>query len=208
MSDFIKTKTVDSIEEVANGSFGAFGRHQVLLHEREIDGDYAAVARYFLEINNVGEGEEARVSLDQLSNLCADDNMDQAMREAAMQMWIDLRDVRAYIGNAELYVQGIHTDNYASKWHHHGFNVERTVLCKYTGEPTEMAQNKDVTSWGEDNGMSLVVCDVNSDAVPLQFNNGSMFAMAGNRRLFGKPTVHRKPPVNEEPSLLLIAEPE
>ncbi len=199
----------DSIKDVTKKSFGFWNPAQILLHERSIEGDYKELAEYLIKLNNVGATEEQTVAADQLSNIIMDEALSPEGQRAALQVWNDLRDVRALTNNVAIYIQGSAVDNSSSRWHLHGSAVERTVLCKYNGAATQIARNEDVVSWGEDSlSGDFVACSVKDDIEPVEFANGDVFAITGGARFFGKATVHRKPPSDGEPSLMLLAEPE
>jgi len=208
MGDQPKIKTADNIAGVVNDSFGFWQPSQIIVHERNIEGDYKALTDYLMRMEHVGRADEQEVTLHRLYNAIDDVRLSEEGQRAALQVWHDLSRIRRFTDNAGVYVQGPEADNATTDWHFHGEGVERTILCKYNGSATEIAKNKDVTSWGKDDpNRAFVVCDVKPDAKPVTLDNGHVFAMTGDARFFGKPTVHRKPPPDGEASLILISEP-
>ncbi len=200
---------VDHVSEVVNKSFGFWKPAQVIAHKRDVKGDYAALAAYLMHSMNVADDAGRDVTLNRLQIAAKDLTLSEEEREAAEQVWEDLSYIRMMTNNAAMVLHGGRARNAALNWHYHGTSVERTILCKYAGEPTEIAKHENVTSWGEESvDRDFVMCEVDNQAELIRFSNGDMFAIAGGARIFGKPVVHRKPEPDGNPSLTLIAEPE
>lgn len=200
-------KTVNSIKEVVRGSFGWFNKSQVLVCPQNNTLDYTELTNYFLKLNKTRLDDQSSVSFDQVLAATTDLTLSAQSQEAAKKLYEDVCEVMAYTNKVALYVQNVEYQNAASKWH---FDKNgRTIFVKYNGAATQMAHPNDVLSYQDsvDSCDSLVLCDVDPNATPIEIENGSVFSITGTDNFLVKPTAHRKPPLNGEPSLILIAEP-
>lgn len=200
-------KKVDNIQDVVNGSFGFWNKSQVLVCPQNNKFDYTELTNYFLRMNNVAPDGQSVVTLSEVEKAMSDLSLSEESLNAARKLYDDIQEVRGLTDNWGLYVQNIEHENASSDWH---FDVnERTILTKYNGAATQIALANDVIDYQENTGSltGFVKCTVSDDVQPLEIENGDVFSITGTQRFIGKPTAHKRPPSNGEPSLILIAEP-
>ncbi len=200
-------KKVDSIQDVVNGSFGFWNKSQVLVCPQNNKFDYTELTNYFLKLNNVPLDGQSVVTLSEVEEAMSDLSLSEESLNAARKLYDDIQEIRELTDNWGLYVQNVEHENASSDWH---FDVnERTILTKYKGAATQTASAADVIGYEEDmaSHTGFVKCSVSDDAELLEIENGDVFSITGTQRFIGKPTPHRRPPKNGEPSLVLIAEP-
>ena len=201
-------KEVSTINEVVNGSFGWLKPSQILLLNEINPHDYNELAQYFLSKSTEARVDQRSISINEIIYAMNDRSLSKQSLQAAQRLYRDLSEVRILTDKVGLYVQAPDYENAASKWHYD--RNDRTILVKYNGAATQIVLAEDVLG-SHDNDMSLhggfIACDVRPDAKIIEIDKGSLYSISGTDRLMGKPTAHRKAPLDGQVSLTLIGEP-
>lgn len=200
-------KEVSNIHDVVNGSFGWRNPSQILLCRQDNPFDYTELTQYFLTLNNTARGDQTIITMDQLGDAMSNLILSEQGLASAHKLYQDISEIRALTDKVGLYAQNIEHHNAASQWHYD--KNERTILAKYNGVATQLSLTEHVLGHKDssDPHSAFILCDVPHDSKAMEMENGSIFAITGTDRFFGRPTAHRKAPLNGEPRLILIAEP-